>query len=90
MQKVPTASVNSGHVVPTVIGRDRDLKEMYMLSGLVLFLAVVVAAFWYYSQSDEATHPNRATNSLTDKRGSQTDGSSLTASVPTVHIQNSP
>ena len=87
MQKVPTASVNSGHVVPTVISRDRDLKEMYMLSGLVLFLAVVVAAFWYYSQSDEATHANRATNSLTD---TQTDEASLTASVPTVHIQNFP
>jgi peptidoglycan-associated lipoprotein len=35
------------------------MKEIYVLGGLVLFLAVVVAGFWYYSQTDEAAHSNQ-------------------------------
>lgn len=95
MQKAPTASVSSGQVAPTIIGPDRDMKEMYMVSGLVLFLAVVVAAFWYYSQADEAAHTNQATSALSTTQvatalTTQTDATPLTASVPTVHIQDSP
>ena len=95
MQKAPTASVSSGQVAPTIIGPDRDMKEMYMVSGLVLFLAVVVAAFWYYSQSDEAAHTNRATNSLTNTQlattlNAQTEAASLTASVPAMRIEGIP
>jgi len=95
MQKAPTASVSSGQVAPTIIGPDRDIKEMYMVSGLVLFLAVVVAGFWYYSQSDEAAHTNRATNSPTNTQlattlTAQTDATPLTASVPAIHIEAMP
>ena len=95
MQKAPKASVSSGHVAPTVIGPDRDMKEMYMVSGLVLFLAVVVAGFWYYSQSDEVVHTNRATNSLTNTQiattlTAQTDATSTPASVPAMRIEGIP
>ena len=45
---------------PTIVGPDKDMKDVYILSGLVFFLAVVVAAFWYYSQADEAAHSNRS------------------------------
>ena len=95
MQKAPTASVSSGHVAPTIIGPDRDMKEMYMVSGLVLFLAVVVAAFWFYSQSDEVAHTNRATNSLTNTQiattlNAQTDAASTPASVPATLIEGIP
>ena len=95
MQKAPTASVSSGQVAPTIIGPDRDMKEMYMVSGLVLFLAVVVAAFWFYSQSDEVAHTNRATNSLTNTQiattlTAQTDAASTPASVPATLIEGIP
>ena len=95
MQKAPTASVSSGQVAPTIIGPDRDMKEMYMVSGLVLFLAVVVAAFWFYSQSDEVAHTNRATNSLTNTQiattlNAQTDAASTPASVPATLIEGIP
>ena len=95
MQKAPTASVSSGQVAPTIIGPDRDMKEMYMVSGLVLFLAVVVAAFWFYSQSDEVAHTNRATNSLTNTQiattlNAQTDAASTPASVPAMLIEGIP
>ena len=58
MQKTPTATVSAGPVTPTIAGPDKDMKDVYILSGLVFFLAVVVAAFWYYSQADEAAHSN--------------------------------
>ena len=95
MQKAPTASVSSGHVAPTVIGPDRDMKEVYMVSGLVLFLAVVVSAFWFYSQSDDAAHTNRATNFLTNTQlattlTAQTDAASTPASVPAMRIEGIP
>jgi peptidoglycan-associated lipoprotein len=91
MQKTPTASVTSGHVAPAVIGPDRDMKEMYMVSSLVLFLAVVVAAFWFYSQSDEAAHTNRATDAqIAATLNAHTDPSPLTASVPTMRIEGAP
>jgi peptidoglycan-associated lipoprotein len=53
MQKAPAASVSSGQVAPPIIGPDKESKEIDLISGLVLFLAAIVAAFWFYSQSDE-------------------------------------
>jgi peptidoglycan-associated lipoprotein len=56
MQKTPAATVNAGPVTPMIVGPDKDRKDVYILSGLVFFLAIVLAAFWYYSQADEAAH----------------------------------
>jgi peptidoglycan-associated lipoprotein len=71
MQKAPTASVTSGQVSPTIIGPDKDSKETYILSALVLFLAAVVAAFWYYSQSDEVSPGNRSAETFNGAQVSQ-------------------
>ncbi|HJR77276.1 MAG TPA: OmpA family protein [Nitrospiraceae bacterium] len=71
MQKAPTASVTSGQVSPTIIGPDKDSKEIYLVGGLVLFLALVVAGFWYYSQSDEASPGNRSTETFNGAQVSQ-------------------
>lgn len=55
MQNVPAPSVNqqgtAGRFEPT-----RDLKEIYLLSAVVLFLAALVAAFWTFSSTDETPH----------------------------------
>ena len=64
MHKTPTATVSAGIVTPTNAGPDKDMKDVYILSGLVCFLAIVVAAFWYYSQTDEAAHSNRVSEEL--------------------------
>jgi peptidoglycan-associated lipoprotein len=56
MQKTPAATVSAGPVTPMIVGPDKDRKDVYILSGLVFFLAIVLAAFWYYSQADEAAH----------------------------------
>jgi peptidoglycan-associated lipoprotein len=71
MQKTPTASVSSGQVAPTIIGPDKDSKEIYLVGGLVLFLAAVVAAFWYYSQSDEVSSGNRSAETFNSAQVSQ-------------------
>ena len=71
MQKAPTATVSAGPVAPAIIGPDRDMKDVYILSGLVGFLAIVVAAFWYYSQADEAAHSNRSSEALDNTQVSQ-------------------
>jgi peptidoglycan-associated lipoprotein len=73
MHKAPAASVSSGQVAPTVIGPDKDSKEIYLVSGLVMFLAVVVAAFWFYSQSDETgvTTASRSSTSVETFSGAQ-------------------
>jgi peptidoglycan-associated lipoprotein len=71
MQKAPTASVTSGQVSPRIVGPDKDSKEIYILSTLVLFLAAVVAAFWYYSQLDEGSPGNRSTETFNGAQVSQ-------------------
>ncbi len=95
MQKAPTATVSAGPVTPTIVGPDRDMKDVYILSGLVFFLAVVVAAFWYYSQTDEAAHSNRSTEALNSAQVSQvlqdsTDNVPVSATIPTTHLNTVP
>ncbi|HAP40277.1 MAG TPA: hypothetical protein DCQ94_11050 [Nitrospira sp.] len=95
MQKAPTATVSAGPVAPTIMGPEKDMKDVYILSGLVGFLAIVVAAFWYYSQADEAAHSNRATEALNSTQVSQvlkdsTEQMPVTASVPTTRVESVP
>jgi hypothetical protein len=71
MQKAPIASVSAGPVSPTVMGPEKEMKDVYIMSGLVFFLAVVVSAFWYYSQADEAAHSNPSTEALNSTQVSQ-------------------
>ncbi|MGC3974312.1 MAG: OmpA family protein [Nitrospira sp.] len=95
MQKAPTATVSAGSVAPTIVGPDRDMKDVYILSGLVGFLAIVVAAFWYYSQADEAAHSNRSSDALDQAQVSQvlkdsTDKMTGSAAMPVTHVETAP
>ena len=95
MHKTPAASVSSGQVAPTIMGPDKDFKEIYIVSGLVLFLAVIVAAFWYYSQPGEATHSNGTVESFSGAQISQVptgraDIMPVGALVSTAHIEATP
>jgi peptidoglycan-associated lipoprotein len=53
MQK-PSSPVSSGNISPAIVGPDRGTKEVYVLGGLVLSLAIVIGAFWYYSGQDQS------------------------------------
>ncbi len=95
MQKAPTATVTAGPVAPTIVGPDRDMKDVYILSGLIGFLAIVVAAFWYYSQADEAAHSNRSSEALDTAQVSQvlkesTDRVTVSAAMPITHVETAP
>ncbi|WHZ23026.1 MAG: peptidoglycan associated lipoprotein [Nitrospira sp.] len=95
MQKTPTATVSAGPVAPRIVGPDKDMRDTYIISGLVLFLAAVVAGFWYYSQTDEAAHSNPSTEALNGTQVSQalktsTDTTPVTAPVPTTRVDAIP
>jgi peptidoglycan-associated lipoprotein len=64
MQKGPS-QVSSGAIAPTVIGPDRDMKEVYILAGLVLVLAGAFGAFWYYSGQEQSYASKTQTETLT-------------------------
>ncbi|MGQ0809926.1 MAG: OmpA family protein [Nitrospiraceae bacterium] len=53
MQKPSIPQIASGGVSPTIVGPHREMQEVYVVSGLVLLLAVGIGAFWYYSQVPE-------------------------------------
>ncbi|ALA57212.1 OmpA family protein [Nitrospira moscoviensis] len=52
MQKGPS-QVSSGNIAPTVLGPQKETKEVMLLAGLVLFLGGLIAAAWYYGQLAE-------------------------------------
>ena len=95
MHKTPSATVSAGPVTPTIVGPDKDMKDIYILSGLVCFLAIVVAAFWYYSHVDEAAHSNRSSEELNSADLSQVlktsaDRVPLSEPVPATHVEAAP
>ncbi len=52
MQKAPS-QVASGNIAPAIAGPEKDLKDVYVFAGLVLVLALVIGALWFYSQLDQ-------------------------------------
>lgn len=95
MQKTPTATVSTGPIAPKITGPDKDMRDTYILSGLILFLSIVVASFWYYSQADEAAHSNPSTEALNGTQVSQalrtsTDTTPVTAPIPTTNVEAAP
>lgn len=91
MQKTPTATVSTGPIAPKITGPDKDMRDTYILSGLILFLAIVVASFWYYSQADEAAHSNPSTEALNGTQVSQALKTSTdTPPIPTTNVEAAP
>src|SRR5690349_17925017 len=50
MQKGPS-QVTSGNIAPTISEPNKD-KDVFVISALVVSLAAVIGAFWYYSSTD--------------------------------------
>lgn len=53
MSSVYSAASPSNGVSPTVIGPDRGMKEVYIVGGGVLALAIGMGLFWVTTQSEE-------------------------------------
>ena len=63
MHKGPS-QVTSGNITPTISGPNKD-KDVFVVSGLVVSLAAVIGAFWYYSSVDhtQSTSPDQLNGS---------------------------
>ena len=67
MQK-PSSSVSSGNISPAIVGPNKDMKEVYVLGGLVLGLAIVIGTFWFYSQDLAVSSATSSNDQLTDNQ----------------------
>ncbi|MEK6762627.1 MAG: OmpA family protein [Nitrospirota bacterium] len=50
----PSSSVSSGTMSPVIVGSDKGTKEVYVIGGMVLTVAVAIGGFWYYSGQDQS------------------------------------
>ena len=53
MQKGPS-QITSGNIVPSISGPRKD-KDVLVVSGLVVSLAAVIGAIWYYSSTEQGS-----------------------------------
>ena len=65
MQK-PSSPVSSGNISPAIEGPSKDTKEVYIIGGLVVVLALVIGAFWYYSGQDQSFASKIQSETLTN------------------------
>lgn len=63
MQQGPS-QVSSGTIAPTVMGPQRDNKDVMILAGLILFLGGLLAAAWYYGQAGDQVQITPATEKV--------------------------
>ena len=87
MQK-PSSSVSSGNISPAIVGPSKDTKEVYVIGGVVLILAIVIGAFWYYSGQDQSFASKAPAETLTNAQVTNVLKTSTTPPVePIVHNQ---
>jgi peptidoglycan-associated lipoprotein len=53
MQKGPS-QITSGNITPTILGPKKD-KDALVISGLIVSLAAIIGAMWYYSSNEPTT-----------------------------------
>jgi peptidoglycan-associated lipoprotein len=87
MQK-PSSSVSSGNISPAIVGPSKDTKEVYVIGGVVLSLAIVIGAFWYYSGQDQSFASKTPAETLTNAQVTNVLKTSTTPPIePIVHNQ---
>ncbi|THJ22802.1 MAG: OmpA family protein [Nitrospira sp. CG24E] len=67
----PSSSVSSGNISPAIVVPSKDTKEVYLIGGLVVGVAIIIGAFWYYSGQDQSyalkAQPGTLTNAQVTK-----------------------
>jgi peptidoglycan-associated lipoprotein len=87
MQKGPS-QVTSGNIAPTITGPQKD-KDVFVVSGLVVSLAAVIGAFWYYSSTDHTTGQDQLNGSQVSEVLNNRS-LAIPVSLPPVRIQETP
>ncbi|MBC7839373.1 MAG: OmpA family protein [Nitrospiraceae bacterium] len=84
----PSSSVSSGTMSPAIVGADKSAKEVYVIGGVVLGLAIVVGTFWYYSGQGQSYVSKAPAETLTNAQVTNVLKTSTTPQVePIVHNQ---
>ncbi|NOT22683.1 MAG: OmpA family protein [Nitrospiraceae bacterium] len=87
----PASSVSSGNISPTIVGPSKDSKEVYLIGGLVMAVAIVIGAFWYYSGQDQSYTVKASTEPLANNHIAHVLKTSTIPPVkPIVHNQTAP
>ena len=87
MQKGPS-QITSGNIAPTITGPQKD-KDVFVVSGLVVSLAAVIGAFWYYSSTDHTTGQDQLNGSQVSEVLNNRS-LAIPVSLPPTRIQESP
>ena len=84
----PSSSVSSRTISPTIVGTDKGTKEVYVIGGVVLGLAIVVGTFWYHSGQGQSYISKAPAETLTHAQVTNVLKTSTTPPVePIVHSQ---
>ncbi len=84
----PSSSVSSGTISPAIVGSDKGTKEVYVIGGVVLGLAIVVGTFWYYSGQGQSYVSKTPAETVSNAQVTNVLKTSTTPQVePTVHNQ---
>ena len=84
----PSSSASSGTISPAIVGTDKGTKEVYVIGGVVLGLAIVVGTFWYYSGQDQSYVSKAPAETLSNTQVTNVLKTSTTPPIePIVHSQ---
>jgi peptidoglycan-associated lipoprotein len=87
----PSSSVSSGNISPAIIGTDKGTKEVYAIGGVVLGLAIVIGAFWYFSGQGQSYVPKTPAETVSNAQVTNVLKASTTQPVePMMHSQPVP
>jgi peptidoglycan-associated lipoprotein len=84
----PSSSVSSGNMSPAIVGSDKGAKEVYVVGGMVLIVAVALGAGWYYSGQGPSYVSKAPAETLTNAQVTNVLKTSTTPPIePIVHSQ---
>lgn len=84
----PSSSVSSDNISPAIVGTDKGTKEVYVIGGVVLILAVAIGAVWFYSGQSQSYVSKPSTETLSNTQVTNVLKASTTPPVePIVHNQ---
>ena len=87
----PSSPVSSGNISPAIVGPSKDTKEVYLIGGLVMAVAVVTGGFWYYSGQDQPYTSKTQSEPLTNAQVAHALKTSTIHPIePIVHTQTVP
>ncbi|MDN5942544.1 MAG: LPXTG cell wall anchor domain-containing protein [Nitrospira sp.] len=87
----PSSSVSSGNISPAIVGSEKGAKEVYVVGGMVLILAVAIGAVWYYSGQGQSYVSKIPAEPLSNAQVTNVLKTNMTQPVePIVHRQAVP